>query len=54
MKKIQKKYILITLFIILLCIFLRREIIINLMFIMYDLYSLYGFYWKKIQNIVRQ
>ena len=48
MKTNTKKYILITLFIIIICIFFRREIIINLMFMSYDLYALYGYYWKQI------
>jgi len=48
MKTNAKKYILITLFIIIICIFFRREIIINLMFMSYDLYALYGYYWKQI------
>ena len=45
MKKNTKKYILI---IIIICIFFRREININLMFMSYDLYALYGYYWKQI------
>lgn len=50
MKKNTKKYILITLLIIIIYIFFRREININLMFMSYDLYALYGYYWKKNQQ----
>jgi hypothetical protein len=45
-KKKYSKYLLILLAVLIIYFIFRRRIDINLMFVIYDVYSLFGYYWK--------